>query len=652
SYTIIRGDNSTEEERQAAVKLRSELRDKYGIILEIETDWVQRGVDPETVRHQNEILIGYTNRTESQVLYENFNVDTPELIDHKLMSNENHYVIAASEGQLEGAVDAFLAYLELDPDMFSLVPFELDVVTPHVFPMDDIKISGVSVFDYDAILCRDDYTRTMLEDIEAFSDLIYNACGKRLEVISNADPAAESGRNIVIGGRSQDAVKNAGRFSYGVIPTENSLCIEGRDIFSDALALDEFSAVIAAGMDAKSDVLFDEAILTLKENPKSDFLVTGSVGYFTATQQIIAEMKECGLDRITGGRPGDERKRHELCKWMTKSGLLARWVDDGLHLDNWDGEVDPYCYAEITWGHGLDDEPNASEFETLADLQRQYDELLPDKIGLVNIFPNYASEEQLGNPTYKEHVQQYLDILKPEYASVDIYPLNVNNAVIGGYFKNLDEFSTECRIREIPFAVYIQSAKFAASKRDVSEEDLRWQAYCCLAFGAEHIKYYTYNTQKWAVELGTYAIAGPNYEKTDRWYATQNVNKALHTLGDAFMEYRNLGAYGVNMENAPKYFNFENHYTGFDVLGDFSVTDDSTLLIGAFEKKEGEGHAFICHNVAEPSSNSAPIEVTVDVKDAKTVVLYQMENVTELTPKDGKVTFTLTCGEGIFAELK
>jgi len=650
TYVIVRPDGGLNaEERDAAVRLKTELRDTYGIELELVTDWVDRGKDIEENRYPNEILVGETNRAESAVLYENFNVDTNKLIDYKLSSNENHYAIAASEGNLSAAVDAFLAYIEKDPDMFSLVPFELSVEKPHEFPMDDIKIAGKSIFDYNAIVYRENYEAAFAEDIEALSDIIYEACGKRLEVIKNDGKTAIPDQTILLGGRTDEEVKNAGKFSYGAIPTENGLLLEGHDQYSDALAMDEFIALIGESVENRTDLVFDEPIRVLNEKKDKEFFIAASVNYNRFTDEMLADIKEAGFNMVLIGRP-EAADTFDLTKLLTKHGISARWIDSHLHHNFWDGICLPYTEAEVTWGHTLFDEPSTERLEKLAELQAEYKSMLPDKIPMVNIFPNYATEDQLKASSYREYVAKYLDIFKPEQASMDVYPLYTDGRIYKDYFVCLDEYADECRKRDIPFAIYIQSISYSASSRDTKEPDLRWQCYCAMAFGAQRIKYYTYYTSEGVAERGLTGVVDLDYNRTDRWYAAQNVNRALHTMGDAFMQYKNLGAYGVNMDNAPAYFNFENQYS-FDALGDITVTDDKSVLIGAFEKAEGSGNAFMCVNTDDPASESAPIEVTVDVKDAKSVTLYQMENVTELTPKDGKVTFTLTCGEGIFAEL-
>lgn len=65
-FTIVRGDTSGKAVTDAAVALRNEL-EAMGLTVDIKTDWVKRG--EEMIRFPNELLIGETNRPESEALY-------------------------------------------------------------------------------------------------------------------------------------------------------------------------------------------------------------------------------------------------------------------------------------------------------------------------------------------------------------------------------------------------------------------------------------------------------------------------------------------------------------------------------------------------------------------------------------------------------
>ena len=238
------------------------------------------------------------------------------------------------------------------------------------------------------------------------------------------------------------------------------------------------------------------------------------------------------------------------------------------------------------------------------------------------------------------------------YASVDIYPLNIASSIYSDYFYNLDACATECRTRGIPFGIYIQSVSFHSTKRTPDEQEMRWQAYCSLSFGAMDIQYFTYCTPNSSTETFKDALVDRENNKTERWYGAQSVNAALNLMSDAYMQYQNLGAYTVNPTDE-LFMQFKNQYKDFDAIADVTVSRDKPVLIGAFASDTAEhSRAFTCVNLGDPGLAVEPIEVTVALTEATTATMYYKDTVTTLTPDaNGCITFTLAHGDGAFITL-
>jgi len=302
----------------------------------------------------------------------------------------------------------------------------------------------------------------------------------------------------------------------------------------------------------------------------------------------------------------------------------------------------------------LVDEPNATYFDAIANCYEDYLALYPNKIPHVNLLPNYASTFQLQADTYQDYIDQFFEKSKPGYASFDFYPLNVGNKIVPDYFVNLEVFSTACRENNVPFGIYIQSCSFGSGVAIPTEAGMRWQAFNSLAFGATAIEYFTYRSVTTETEVWEDAMIGHDNEKTNLWYGAQKVNKELASLADAYMQYKHLGCWGVNMQNAPGHFYFSNQYTGFDALTNVTVSENKTVLMGGFVAKEGDNRAFVCVNANNPGEIRNPIDVTVQLAEGYTrVVLYQGGVATEIeADANGCVSFSLACGEGVFAEIE
>ena len=663
-YTIVRGDGGSQEETDGAVRLRNTLQE-YGVTVELVTDWVKRGENVEEHRYGYEILFGDTNRAESIAANEALQTGTRNMMDYSVTADENDYILAASPGYVDEAVTELLKVLTEDLTRLESAPVETEISRKHTFPLEDITICGVSVEEYAYIVYENTYSNAMIDDVQALSDLIFNACGTRLPLQREAPIYTD--RSIRIGEGLDAEVQAGGDFSYGIIPSADGLLIEGQDDWNDWVALDALMEQIEEAIPSGGVLTIDEAVRDITDpaldEPTSQLILAAwTIGApHMTTEEQIAEIAECGFNQIILQKPDDSAHFHNLAKWMAKYRLRGLWHQWDMILEQWQAngskypdKVYDYIDSSVTWGHILRDEPNVTMYDDLKAMQDIYAAAHAGKVPYVNLFPIYANAEQMQVETYQEYVDLFFDTLQPGYASVDIYPLNVGNKIIDNYFVNLEIFSAACRERNVPFGVYIQSVSFAASKRTPLETELRWQAYNSLAFGATNIEYFTYRTPDSSTETFLNAMIARDNTKTDRWYAARKINGELAALGDAFLQYNHLGCWGVNMENAPSFFYFDNQYTGFDAIADVTVTDDKSLLMGGFTAIEGDGKAFVCVNTDDPGTGTAPITVTVQLGEGYTKgTLYQMgEQIPVTADADGCITFTLECGEGVFAELQ
>ena len=668
-YIIVRSDNGNKEETDGAVRLRKYIREELGIEIDIETDWIQRGEDVENHRFTHEIIFGNTNRNESIAAYAALNIGTPDMLDYSLSSAGDHYVIAASSGNVDHAVTQFISYLEKDPALLYKAPIEMNDIRVHDFPLDDITVMGQSITDYRAIVYPIAYNQQLIADVQNISDLIYHGLGIRIPIYNEKDKNVPAdGKIIRIGARADEGILSAGDFSYVLDITDNGIIIDSADMYNDTRAMEALTDLLEGGMAAGGTLALDDSCDVRLENPADKPRLEIAAWVYGATsldkEEQFAEIKDCGFNQVIMQRSGDAELFHNHCKWLAKYELKALWHDPNYHISD---EVTPegaealikidensYAHCDITWGHMLRDEPNAALFDALAVAYDCYDAQTDDKIPYINLFPSYANEQQLGTPTYEEHLKQFFDKVDPQlYTSVDIYPLNIASSINSDYFYNLDVFATECRTRGIPFGVYIQSVSFNKNKRTPDEQEMRWQAYCALSFGAQDIEYFTYCTPISTAEDFKDALVDLNNEKTERWYGAQSVNRALHLMSDAFMQYDNLGAFTVNPTSAG-FMKFSNQYKDFDAIADVSVSDNRPVLIGAFASDTAEhSRAFTCVDLGDPGLEMAsPTEVTVQLTETTTATMYYKDTVTTLTPdENGCITFTLHNGDGAFITL-
>ena len=664
-YTIVRGQKASEEEIGAAAQLAKLFRE-LGADVEVVDDWYARGGDLEASRHENEILIGKTNRSESAAPCDKIgqNTESREMLDYILSSDGEDYIIAAADGFYGDAVEFFAGMISDDPSMLSKTPKELILEHKHDFPLEDIVICGVSVAEYDGIAYRDDYSAEMMRDISGLSDFVFNSCGYRLKTQKKSQGGA--GRFITVGERTDADVKSGGEFSYGLIPSESGLVLEGKDVWGDWCAMDKLCETIKAGCENGGALSINEPIRRITDPAKDDRLGNFQLaGWVIAADDMsneeqFAEIADCGFNQIIihTDRKNTELN-HNYCKWMAKYQLRGIWSVSETNLWGWLNDdrkfVSPHIVGgdSVTWGHMIADEPSMKYYGDIAELCKEYETLFEGKVPHVNLLPNYANSLQLGTSSYQEYVDEFIKIVQPKYLSMDFYPLHVGQKIADNYFVNLEIISTACRKNNIPFAYYIQSVSFNTGVMTPTEQGMRWQIYNSLAFGAMGIEYFTYRTPNSGTESFKNALIARDNTKTDRWYAAQKINAELAAFTDVYMKYNHLGSWGVNMQNAPSFFYFSNQYGGFDAIENISVTGDKSLLMGGFEDDNGN-NAFVCvNNSSGPDKRTEDIDVTVRLASGcKGITLYQSGKATELTADStGNVTFTLSCGEGIFAEI-
>ena len=641
-YTLIRSDKASSEEQKAAVRLRKTLEEEYNVEVVITTDWYNSRDKTAVERYDHEIVFGHTEREVSQALLAELHEGTQDTVDYIIRATDRDYVIGTSAGGAEAAVYAFLALVENDPSILFREPdASVSLSEKHVFPCPDYTLFGTPIADYTAIVYPSSYTSNQYKQFSGLQEDIFALSGVSLPFVK--DTEAVSGAVIRIGAHD---VPSLGDYGFAVKGSADGVSVTGVDFYTDLAAYDVLTEQIAAARDGLSDGYSEDYVkiwdTTEDTIHRAAWVISSSA--MTSKEQF-AEIAECGFDQIIMSRPSDAEQLGNYCKWMAEYGLQALWSDGSIAEGVADPVFSEYVYSPVTWGNMLRDEPSVSSFEALDKLDALYAEKAPGKVPFVNLFPNYANEQQLGCKSYAEYVKQYLSVVEPSYLSVDIYPMNVGGTVNDGYLTNLDEFSTPCREAGIPYALYIQSVSFAASKRGPKENEMRWQSYIGLAFGVTNIEYFTYRTPDSSTEDFKPALIDRENKKTEAWYGAQKVNAELAALGPVFAEYRNLGAFTVHPNGA--YTKFQNQYDFSDTV---TVTEENKrpVLVGAFEKKDGSGKAVTVVNLTDPEKDTEE-SVRLTFASGVPLTLYRAGVPEALSASaDGSVTVALAAGEGVF----
>lgn len=352
------------------------------------------------------------------------------------------------------------------------------------------------------------------------------------------------------------------------------------------------------------------------------------------------------------------------------------------NADEWKNE-DPGAYKNhpALWGDDLIDEPSADCYGYLQQAVEAYRNNHPDKLCLINLFPIYANEEQLGEKEslfpfafsanaftghtlgycdkYKKYVSDYINTIDTDYICVDIYPCYLDTLKNGTtrkstgvwYIRNLDILAQAARDTGRDFWVITQAAGLTADGKNgesvrwcTDKEDIAFQAYSSLAFGAKALIHAEFASKGWW-DSASHMI-DENGNKTDTYYAVKAVDEDIKTFAEEYGSYSYKGTLIPNPSLVAGYDRgklcvYKEGLTA-------PVESENGILTGCFEDNSGN-RAYIVANAEELcNQTTAVFTLTVDEgAQASVTILGKTENYTQ-----GAYEISLAPGEGAWITVK
>ncbi|WP_205942696.1 apurinic/apyrimidinic endonuclease family protein [Pedobacter psychroterrae] len=143
----------------------------------------------------------------------------------------------------------------------------------------------------------------------------------------------------------------------------------------------------------------------------------------------------------------------------------------------------------------LTDEPGRSSFPELGDWARRIQAVDNKRFCYLNLFPNYAPTSALGTETYREHVNIFIKEVPLQVLSFDHYPVvGATSADVRDiWYENLEIFADEAAKVNKPFWAFALTVAHGPYPVPTIPA-LRMQIYSDLAYGAQGIQYFTYQT--------------------------------------------------------------------------------------------------------------------------------------------------------------
>ena len=127
------------------------------------------------------------------------------------------------------------------------------------------------------------------------------------------------------------------------------------------------------------------------------------------------------------------------------------------------------------YGYYLRDEPGAGMFAGLATVAKLVRELSPGKWPYINLFPDYASAEQLGTTNYTDYLEQFIATCQPRIISYDNYSLMDDGTVRANYWTNLEAVRAASKKHGLVSPPTARSTRWAGTGRSGPASPPTWR---------------------------------------------------------------------------------------------------------------------------------------------------------------------------------
>jgi hypothetical protein len=248
------------------------------------------------------------------------------------------------------------------------------------------------------------------------------------------------------------------------------------------------------------------------------------------------------------------------------------------------------------------DEPASDLFAQLGAMNAEFRRQAPNLFFTLNAFPNYATPEQLETPTYREHIEKYVSIIKPQVLCFDHYAVMADGTTGPKFFENLAAIRECAQKHRLSPWIFILSMKHG-SYAEPSLGGMRWQAYCSLAYGMKGVLYFLY----WPYEpIGNSAIVDLQGQPTQAYPIVQKLNGEIRAIGKTLLGLESTGVYHTGR--------IPTGGTRLPQDAPLQLPPDISLVVGFFEDAEKTPYALVANTDLSQASVGFPMTLHPEVK--------------------------------------
>ena len=347
---------------------------------------------------------------------------------------------------------------------------------------------------------------------------------------------------------------------------------------------------------------------------------------YARTEAHIKDLADCGIDFVVcmdNDRPALDLF-HKYGVGAIVSGIVPGWWGgDGDNagklaetnpMEKYEAAAAAFTDHPAIWGIDVGDEPSALDFPYYGRVMDYVNRAFPNQFAYLNLYPNYASVSQnnaqetvnqLGTATYEEHIQKYCENVPVDYICYDFYLYSIN---VTKHYENLRVVADACLRtgRSMWIVLQVNSNKPAEW---MTENNLRFQAYTSMAFGAENIIWACYTAGWWHNQV----LDGEG-NKTQQYDKLKKINAEIRTIADEYMKYRRVSTHFVGFEGNPDMTAVKQEAIGSLSTGiffDVKADNGAPLVVGEMVNRKGDGSVALMICAADDPRETDPKEYNV-----------------------------------------
>jgi len=273
---------------------------------------------------------------------------------------------------------------------------------------------------------------------------------------------------------------------------------------------------------------------------------------YARTEQHIKDLADAGVDfvvDIENDRPAlDLFEKYGVGAILT--GVLPLWWGGHIQDIGKMAELHPIEVYEkaaagfidhpAVWGIDTGDEPSGLEFPHYGRIFETVNRLFHNQYANVNLHPVYAMSgfNYLQTENYEEYITAYCRNIDVDYICYDFY-IYQGGVTVAQMYDNLRIVADACRDTGRSMWITIQLNSTDPTKT-MTENQLRFQVFSAMAFGAENIIWGCYTAGWWYNNvLDEYG------QKTEQYEKVKKVNSEIRIMADEYMRFRRVSTHFI-----------------------------------------------------------------------------------------------------------